>query len=86
MHPFLFHTFPLRHFTQKTLCVLGNPAPAPAPAQATPATSGHWDTQEEDKDTAEDSATADRWDDEDWGSLEVSRAEEASPGICMASR
>lgn len=47
----------------------GNPAPAPALAQAIPATSGHWETQE-DKDTAEDSATADRWDDEDWGSLE----------------
>lgn len=46
----------------------GNPAPAPAPPPL--ATSGHWETQEEDKDTAEDSATADRWDDEDWGSLE----------------
>ncbi|XP_028626701.1 N-terminal kinase-like protein isoform X3 [Grammomys surdaster] len=48
----------------------GNPAPAPALAPATPATSGHWETQEEDKDTVDDSATADRWDDEDWGSLE----------------
>lgn len=48
----------------------GDPAPAPAPASATPATSGHWETREEDKDAAEDSATADRWDDEDWGSLE----------------
>ncbi|XP_077654107.1 N-terminal kinase-like protein isoform X7 [Urocitellus parryii] len=28
-----------------------------------------WETQE-DKDTTEDSSTADRWDDEDWGSLE----------------
>lgn len=48
-------------------------------APTTPVTSGHWETQEENKDTAEDSATADRWDDEDWGSLEVSRVEEASP-------
>lgn len=32
-------------------------------------TSSHWETQEEGEDTAEDSA-ADRWDDEDWGSLE----------------
>ncbi|NP_001412119.1 N-terminal kinase-like protein isoform 15 [Homo sapiens] len=46
------------------------PAPAPTPVPATPTTSGHWETQEEDKDTAEDSSTADRWDDEDWGSLE----------------
>nr|AAG17902.1 telomerase regulation-associated protein [Homo sapiens] len=42
----------------------------PTPVPATPTTSGHWETQEEDKDTAEDSSTADRWDDEDWGSLE----------------
>ncbi|EAW74395.1 SCY1 like pseudokinase 1 [Homo sapiens] len=48
----------------------GVPAPAPTPVPATPTTSGHWETQEEDKDTAEDSSTADRWDDEDWGSLE----------------
>lgn len=73
-----FHSFPVNHFTREP-CFLGDPAPAPAPASATPATSGHRETQEEDKDAAEDSATADRWDDEDWGSLEVSRAEEASP-------
>uniref|UniRef100_A0A2K6RRV6 N-terminal kinase-like protein n=1 Tax=Rhinopithecus roxellana TaxID=61622 RepID=A0A2K6RRV6_RHIRO len=48
----------------------GVPAPAPTPVPATPTTSGHWETQEEDKDTAEDSSAADRWDDEDWGSLE----------------
>ncbi|XP_063499079.1 N-terminal kinase-like protein isoform X23 [Symphalangus syndactylus] len=35
-----------------------------------PTPEGHWETQEEDKDTAEDSSAADRWDDEDWGSLE----------------
>uniref|UniRef100_A0A8D1LJ39 N-terminal kinase-like protein n=1 Tax=Sus scrofa TaxID=9823 RepID=A0A8D1LJ39_PIG len=46
----------------------GLPAPTPAPAPAT--TSGHWETQEEAKDTEEDSSAADRWDDEDWGSLE----------------
>uniref|UniRef100_A0A2K6MQJ4 N-terminal kinase-like protein n=1 Tax=Rhinopithecus bieti TaxID=61621 RepID=A0A2K6MQJ4_RHIBE len=53
----------------------GVPAPAPTPVPATPTTSGHWETQEEDKDTAEDSSAADRWDDEDWGSLEVCGAE-----------
>ncbi|XP_003798701.1 N-terminal kinase-like protein isoform X1 [Otolemur garnettii] len=47
----------------------GLPALASTPAPATPTTSGQWETQE-DKDTAEDSSTADRWDDEDWGSLE----------------
>ncbi|PNJ38379.1 LOW QUALITY PROTEIN: SCYL1 isoform 3 [Pongo abelii] len=47
----------------------GVPAPAP-PVPAAPTTSGHWETQDEDKDTAEDSSAADRWDDEDWGSLE----------------
>uniref|UniRef100_A0A2K5URC2 N-terminal kinase-like protein n=2 Tax=Macaca fascicularis TaxID=9541 RepID=A0A2K5URC2_MACFA len=53
----------------------GVPAPAPTPVPATPTTSGHWETQEEDKDTAEDSSAADRWDDEDWGSLEVSNSD-----------
>uniref|UniRef100_A0A8C4L483 N-terminal kinase-like protein n=1 Tax=Equus asinus asinus TaxID=83772 RepID=A0A8C4L483_EQUAS len=48
----------------------GLPVPAPTPVPATPTSSGHWETQEEDKDTAEDSSAADRWDDEDWGSLE----------------
>ncbi|XP_006101614.1 N-terminal kinase-like protein isoform X1 [Myotis lucifugus] len=48
----------------------GLPAPAPTPAPPTPVTSGHWEAQEEGKDTAEDSGAADRWDDEDWGSLE----------------
>ncbi|XP_069327671.1 N-terminal kinase-like protein isoform X15 [Eulemur rufifrons] len=48
----------------------GLPAPAPTPVPAIPTTSGHWETQEEDKDTAEDNSAADRWDDEDWGSLE----------------
>lgn len=63
-----------------SLCSPGVPAPAPTPVPATPTTSGHWETQEEDKDTAEDSSAADRWDDEDWGSLEVCGAEGASPG------
>lgn len=58
----------------------GLPAPAPTPAPPTPVTSGHWEAQEEGKDTAEDSGAADRWDDEDWGSLEVSGAEGASQG------
>lgn len=48
----------------------GLPAPTPAPAPAPATTSGHWETQEEAKDTEEDSSAADRWDDEDWGSLE----------------
>ncbi|XP_066108121.1 N-terminal kinase-like protein isoform X6 [Saccopteryx bilineata] len=48
----------------------GLPAPAPTPIPPTPMTSGHWEAQEEAKDTAEDSSAADRWDDEDWGSLE----------------
>ncbi|XP_065739220.1 N-terminal kinase-like protein isoform X10 [Phocoena phocoena] len=48
----------------------GLPAPAPTPVPATPTTSGHWETQEESKDAEEDSTAADRWDDEDWGSLE----------------
>ncbi|XP_036851255.2 N-terminal kinase-like protein isoform X3 [Manis javanica] len=48
----------------------GLPAPAPPPAPAASTTSGHGEKQEEDKDTAEDSIAADRWDDEDWGSLE----------------
>nr|XP_058924250.1 N-terminal kinase-like protein isoform X3 [Kogia breviceps] len=48
----------------------GLPAPAPTPVPATPTTSGHWETQEESKDAEEDSIAADRWDDEDWGSLE----------------
>ncbi|KAM8815059.1 N-terminal kinase-like protein isoform 3-T3 [Rhynchonycteris naso] len=48
----------------------GLPAPAPTPVPPTPMTSGHWEAQEEAKETAEDSSAADRWDDEDWGSLE----------------
>ncbi|XP_066205816.1 N-terminal kinase-like protein isoform X6 [Saccopteryx leptura] len=48
----------------------GLPAPAPTPIPPTPMTSGHWEAQEEAKDTVEDSSAADRWDDEDWGSLE----------------
>ncbi|XP_036182571.1 N-terminal kinase-like protein isoform X2 [Myotis myotis] len=52
------------------LAEVGLPAPAPTPAPPTPVTSGHWEAQEEGKDTAEDSGAADRWDDEDWGSLE----------------
>ncbi|XP_068832268.1 N-terminal kinase-like protein isoform X9 [Capricornis sumatraensis] len=48
----------------------GLPAPAPTPVPAAPTTSGPWETQEEGKDTEEDSSAADRWDDEDWGSLE----------------
>uniref|UniRef100_A0A452TZC5 N-terminal kinase-like protein n=1 Tax=Ursus maritimus TaxID=29073 RepID=A0A452TZC5_URSMA len=48
----------------------GLPAPAPTLVPATPTTPGHWETQEEGTDTAEDSSAADRWDDEDWGSLE----------------
>uniref|UniRef100_A0AC11C0H9 SCY1 like pseudokinase 1 n=1 Tax=Ovis aries TaxID=9940 RepID=A0AC11C0H9_SHEEP len=52
------------------LAEVGLPAPAPTPVPAVPTTSGPWETQEEGKDTEEDSSAADRWDDEDWGSLE----------------
>ncbi|KAM5249051.1 N-terminal kinase-like protein isoform 10-T10 [Ctenodactylus gundi] len=48
----------------------GHPALAPIPASATPITSSHWETQENSKEEAQDNSTADRWDDEDWGSLE----------------
>ncbi|XP_077615915.1 N-terminal kinase-like protein isoform X5 [Crocuta crocuta] len=49
----------------------GLPAPAPTVVPATSTTSGHWETQEAATDTAEDvGGGADRWDDEDWGSLE----------------
>uniref|UniRef100_G3UN84 N-terminal kinase-like protein n=1 Tax=Loxodonta africana TaxID=9785 RepID=G3UN84_LOXAF len=34
------------------------------------ASGGQWETQEEGRDTAEDTSSTDRWDDEDWGSLE----------------
>ncbi|XP_075401539.1 N-terminal kinase-like protein isoform X3 [Tenrec ecaudatus] len=44
--------------------------PAPAPVPAAPTTTSHWEAQEEGRDTAEDSSPGDRWDDEDWGSLE----------------
>ncbi|XP_076971845.1 N-terminal kinase-like protein isoform X4 [Tamandua tetradactyla] len=47
----------------------GLPATAPTPVPTAPMTSGHWEMQEEDRDTA-DGSSADRWDDEDWGSLE----------------
>ncbi|KAM5249052.1 N-terminal kinase-like protein isoform 11-T11 [Ctenodactylus gundi] len=50
--------------------VPGHPALAPIPASATPITSSHWETQENSKEEAQDNSTADRWDDEDWGSLE----------------
>lgn len=62
------------------LCSSGLPALAPTLVPATSTTSGHWETQEESTDTAEDSSAADRWDDEDWGSLEVSEAERVSSG------
>ncbi|XP_063584446.1 N-terminal kinase-like protein isoform X10 [Pongo abelii] len=52
--------------------IRSHPTTAPTetniPQRPTP--EGHWETQDEDKDTAEDSSAADRWDDEDWGSLE----------------
>ncbi|XP_063566760.1 N-terminal kinase-like protein isoform X12 [Gorilla gorilla gorilla] len=52
--------------------IRSHPTTAPTetniPQRPTP--EDHWETQEEDKDTAEDSSAADRWDDEDWGSLE----------------
>ncbi|XP_035933536.1 N-terminal kinase-like protein isoform X1 [Halichoerus grypus] len=64
----------------------GLPAPAPTPVPAAPTSPGHWETQEEGTDTAEDSSAADRWDDEDWGSLEqeaesvLAQQEDWSPG------
>lgn len=68
-----------------SLCSSGLPAPAPTLVAATPTTPGHWETQEEGTDTAEDSSAADRWDDEDWGSLEVSGAR-GSPQVTPAQR
>ncbi|XP_074087181.1 N-terminal kinase-like protein [Macrotis lagotis] len=56
------------------------PAPAAAPAQVPPVTSGQWDTRgvqgEEEEEAAEEGqGSADRWDDEDWGSLEDGEAQ-----------
>ena len=61
-----------------SLCSSGLPAPAPTLVPATPATPGPWETQAEGTDTAEDGSAAGRWDDEDWGSLEVSAAQGVS--------
>ncbi|XP_067328646.1 N-terminal kinase-like protein [Anolis sagrei] len=44
---------------------VGHPPPSPSPAA--PASSSGWDLEEE---AAEEDSTGDRWDDEDWGSLE----------------
>ncbi|XP_049636076.1 N-terminal kinase-like protein isoform X2 [Suncus etruscus] len=46
----------------------GLPAPAATPVPSPPVPS-RWETQE-DKDAEDDSGAADRWEDEDWGSLE----------------
>ncbi|KAF5928170.1 hypothetical protein HPG69_018407 [Diceros bicornis minor] len=46
---------------------------------------GQWETQEEDKDTAEDSSAADRWDDEDWGSLETNNPDHRSSELDWSS-
>ncbi|XP_076971848.1 N-terminal kinase-like protein isoform X7 [Tamandua tetradactyla] len=54
----------------------GLPATAPTPVPTAPMTSGHWEMQEEDRDTA-DGSSADRWDDEDWGSLEEAESTQA---------
>ncbi|XP_077818391.1 N-terminal kinase-like protein isoform X21 [Macaca mulatta] len=56
--------------TSKLIRVHPTTAPAETNIPQRPTPEGHWETQEEDKDTAEDSSAADRWDDEDWGSLE----------------
>ncbi|XP_038620016.1 N-terminal kinase-like protein [Tachyglossus aculeatus] len=45
-------------------------APAPAPAPAGPVSSGRWDPEEEEEEEDGEASSMDRWDDEDWGSLE----------------
>ncbi|XP_074132628.1 N-terminal kinase-like protein isoform X4 [Sminthopsis crassicaudata] len=60
-------------------------APAAAPAQGPPVTSGRWDSrgaEGEDEEAAapeDGEGCAERWDDEDWGSLEASSPSQKSP-------
>ncbi|XP_069327673.1 N-terminal kinase-like protein isoform X17 [Eulemur rufifrons] len=56
--------------TSKLIRAHPTATPAETNVPQRPMPEGHWETQEEDKDTAEDNSAADRWDDEDWGSLE----------------
>ncbi|XP_042637447.1 N-terminal kinase-like protein [Orycteropus afer afer] len=56
--------------TSKLIRAHPTAAPAETSAPLRPTPEGHRETQEEGRDTAEDSSFADRWDDEDWGSLE----------------
>ncbi|KAM9660202.1 N-terminal kinase-like protein isoform 4-T4 [Trichechus inunguis] len=56
--------------TSKLIRAHPTAAPAETNAPQRPMPEGHWETQEEDRDTAEDGSSADKWDDEDWGSLE----------------
>ncbi|KAM9220936.1 N-terminal kinase-like protein isoform 7-T7 [Dugong dugon] len=55
--------------TSKLIRAHPTAAPTETNAPQRPMPEGHWETQE-DRDTAEDGSSADRWDDEDWGSLE----------------
>ncbi|XP_006860992.1 PREDICTED: N-terminal kinase-like protein isoform X2 [Chrysochloris asiatica] len=56
--------------TSKLIRVNPTAAPTETNASQRPPPEGHWEAQEEGRDAAEDSSSADRWDDEDWGSLE----------------
>ncbi|XP_015266276.1 PREDICTED: N-terminal kinase-like protein [Gekko japonicus] len=49
----------------------------PAPEVRAPPSSNHWDLEE---DVTEEDSLADRWDDEDWGSLEQEAEQQKRPG------
>ncbi|XP_043826594.1 N-terminal kinase-like protein isoform X3 [Dromiciops gliroides] len=57
------------------------PGPAAAPAQVPSVTSGRWDLRREEGEAAaeEGESSADRWDDEDWGSLEAGSPSQKLP-------
>ncbi|XP_020823730.1 N-terminal kinase-like protein isoform X2 [Phascolarctos cinereus] len=73
---------PLRPLPEGPSAAALVPALAAAPAQVPPVTSGQWDTRgagedEEEEEAAEEGeGSADRWDDEDWGSLEEGEAQQ----------
>ncbi|XP_036619196.1 N-terminal kinase-like protein isoform X3 [Trichosurus vulpecula] len=76
---------PLRPLSEGPPATAPVPAPAAAPAQVPPVTSGQWDTRGEGEDEEEEEAaeegegSSDRWDDEDWGSLEAGSPSQKLP-------